>query len=96
MYFRNFYQRNNDISSSISCVNGHLVSNNCYFHNPSSRDTSSPRLMLPDLYESKRIGISICKEVHGGEGIFVKVHVEPDTKLAFYNGISLALDLFNL
>ena len=45
---------------------------------------------------SKMIGITFCKDVHRGEGIFVEVHVEPDPKLVFYNGISLALDLFNL
>ena len=72
------------------------VSNNCYFHNLSSRDTISSRPMLPDPYESKMISVNSCKDVHRGEGIFVKVNVETDTILAFYNGIRLALDLFHL
>ena len=71
------------------------VSNNCYFHNVSSRDTISSRPMLPDPYESKMISVSICKDVQRGEGIFVKVNVESDTILAFYNGIRLVRYLLN-
>ena len=97
MYFRNFYQRNNDISSSISCVNGHLKSPTTATSITLLAETPAVPDSCYQICMNQRLLVSASANMFTEEkGIFVKVHVEPDTKLVFYNGISLALDLFNL
>ena len=46
--------------------------------------TSEP--LLPDPYESRLIKVDTSKVPGGGEGLFAKVDIEPNTIVAFYNG----------
>ncbi len=48
------------------------------------RVTSEP--MLRDPYENAMVEVKSSKVSAAGDGLFARVHVEPNTTLAFYNG----------
>ncbi|XP_041041223.1 histone-lysine N-methyltransferase SETD7 isoform X3 [Carcharodon carcharias] len=49
----------------------------------------STNCLLPDPYENERVYVAESLIPNAGEGLFAKVAAEPDTVMAFYNGMRL-------
>ncbi len=50
--------------------------------------TCSP--LLRDPYESRTVEVRPSRVAGGGEGLFARIRIEPNTVMAFYNGQRVA------
>ncbi|XP_028314817.1 histone-lysine N-methyltransferase SETD7 isoform X1 [Gouania willdenowi] len=60
-----------------------------YSYDKSTSSCIATHALLPDPYESLRVFVANSKIKGAGQGLFAKVDVEPDTVMAFYNGVRI-------
>ncbi|XP_062332197.1 histone-lysine N-methyltransferase SETD7 isoform X1 [Osmerus eperlanus] len=60
-----------------------------YSYDKSTSTCIATHTFLPDPYESKRVYVADSLVLGAGDGLFAKVDAEPNTVMAFYNGVRI-------
>ncbi|KAL4641733.1 histone-lysine N-methyltransferase SETD7 isoform X2 [Arapaima gigas] len=60
-----------------------------YAYDKSTSTCIATHTLLPDPYESQRVYVMDSLISGAGEGLFAKIDVEPNTVMAFYNGVRI-------
>ncbi|KAK9517597.1 hypothetical protein VZT92_022955 [Zoarces viviparus] len=60
-----------------------------YLYDKSTSTCIAAHALLPDPYESQRVFVADSLIKGAGEGLFAKTDADPDTVMAFYNGVRI-------
>ena len=74
---------------NIFCLQFKMLADSDFSYELADKQTISSTVLLRDPYETEHIVVASCKDIHKGEGLFVRKSVPANTALAFYNGIRL-------